>query len=107
MLPGGSTNVLARTLGLADDPVQACLQLLDALDLGLIRRVSLGRVDALTPSNPAATWAGEGLHRSSPRRRAGSPFTSVSVGTPPPSPRWNGGERSSGTSTTCCSSTQG
>ena len=42
VLPGGSTNVLARTLGLADDPVQACLQLLDALDLGLIRRVSLG-----------------------------------------------------------------
>ena len=60
VLPGGSTNVLARTLGLADDPVQACLQLLDALDLGLIRRVSLGRVDALTPLEPGSDLGGRG-----------------------------------------------
>ena len=54
VLPGGSTNVLARTLDLADDPVQATLQVLDALDLGLIRRVALGRVAALSPL-PAGT----------------------------------------------------
>jgi diacylglycerol kinase family enzyme len=41
-LPGGSTNVFARTLGLPDDPVEATGLLLDALGRKSIRRVGLG-----------------------------------------------------------------
>jgi diacylglycerol kinase family enzyme len=44
-LPGGSTNVFARTLGLPDDPVEATAALLDALQRGAIRRVGLGSVN--------------------------------------------------------------
>lgn len=41
-LPGGSTNVFARTLGLPDDPVEAAEQVLAALAAGRVRRVGLG-----------------------------------------------------------------
>ena len=41
-LPGGSTNVFARTLGLPDDPIEATGGLLDALAHGSIRRIGLG-----------------------------------------------------------------
>ena len=44
-LPGGSTNVFARTLGLPDDPIEATGALLDALAAGSIRRVGLGSVN--------------------------------------------------------------
>ena len=44
-LPGGSTNVFARTLGLPNDPIEATGVLLDALDRGSIRRVGLGSVN--------------------------------------------------------------
>jgi diacylglycerol kinase family enzyme len=44
-LPGGSTNVFARTIGLPNDPIEATGQLLDALDSGHIRRVGLGTVN--------------------------------------------------------------
>ena len=44
-LPGGSTNVFARTLGLPDDPVEATGVLLDALGRDAIRRVGLGSVN--------------------------------------------------------------
>lgn len=44
-LPGGSTNVFARTLGLPDDPVEATGALLDAIERGSIRRVGLGSVN--------------------------------------------------------------
>jgi diacylglycerol kinase family enzyme len=44
-LPGGSTNVFARTLGLSDDPVEATGQLLEALGQRSIRRVGLGSVN--------------------------------------------------------------
>jgi diacylglycerol kinase family enzyme len=44
-LPGGSTNVFARTLGLPNDPVEATAPLLDALDRGSIKRVGLGSVN--------------------------------------------------------------
>lgn len=41
-LPGGSTNVFARTLHTERHPVRAAVQLLGALDAGLVRRVGLG-----------------------------------------------------------------
>lgn len=44
-LPGGSTNVFARTIGLPNDPIEATGDLLTALDKGSIERVGLGSVD--------------------------------------------------------------
>jgi diacylglycerol kinase family enzyme len=44
-LPGGSTNVFARTLGLPNDPIEATGALLAALDRGSIRHVALGSVN--------------------------------------------------------------
>lgn len=44
-LPGGSTNVFARTIGLPNDPIEATGDLLAALALGSIRRVGLGSVN--------------------------------------------------------------
>lgn len=44
-LPGGSTNVFARILGLPDDSVDAAGVLLEAIDAGSIRRVGLGAVE--------------------------------------------------------------
>ena len=42
VLPGGSTNVFARTIGLPNDPVEATAMTLEALEAGSIRRVGLG-----------------------------------------------------------------
>jgi diacylglycerol kinase family enzyme len=44
-LPGGSTNVFARTLGLPDDPIEATGILLEALARDSVRRVGLGMVN--------------------------------------------------------------
>lgn len=44
-LPGGSTNVFARTIGLPNDPIEATGDLLDALARRTIRRVGLGVVN--------------------------------------------------------------
>lgn len=44
-LPGGSTNVFARTLGLPDDPIEATGLLLDALAQGSIERIGMGSVN--------------------------------------------------------------
>ncbi len=46
VLPGGSTNVFARTLGLANEPTESVETLLDAFDQESIRRVGLGRVNS-------------------------------------------------------------
>ncbi|HWH36130.1 MAG TPA: diacylglycerol kinase family protein [Acidimicrobiales bacterium] len=45
VLPGGSTNVFARTLRLPNDPIEATAAVLEALDAGAIRRVGLGSVN--------------------------------------------------------------
>ncbi len=45
VVPGGSTNVFARTLGLSRDPVEATSELLDALREGRRRTLGLGRTD--------------------------------------------------------------
>jgi diacylglycerol kinase family enzyme len=44
-LPGGSTNVFARTIGVAQDPVEATGELLSALARGSRRRIALGSVN--------------------------------------------------------------
>ena len=44
-LPGGSTNVFARTIGLPNDPIEATGALLDGLARGRVRRVGLGSVN--------------------------------------------------------------
>ena len=41
-LPGGSTNVFARTLGIAHDPIDATNQLLRSLAARALRRIGLG-----------------------------------------------------------------
>ncbi|MFA5774258.1 MAG: diacylglycerol kinase family protein [Ilumatobacteraceae bacterium] len=43
MLPGGSTNVFVRSLGLSNDPMVALAQITTALDKGEIASVSLGK----------------------------------------------------------------
>lgn len=47
VLPGGSTNVFARTIGMTNDPIEATGELLAALGSGLggIQRVGLGNVN--------------------------------------------------------------
>ena len=45
VLPGGSTNVFARTLGLPNDPIEATGGLLEALVRDAIRPVGLGSVN--------------------------------------------------------------
>ncbi len=45
VVPGGSTNVFTRALGISRDPVEATSELLDALRAGRTRRVGLGRAD--------------------------------------------------------------
>jgi diacylglycerol kinase family enzyme len=45
VVPGGSTNVFSRSVGIARDPVVATSELLDALRAGRSRRIGLGRVD--------------------------------------------------------------
>jgi diacylglycerol kinase family enzyme len=46
VLPGGSTNVFARTLGMPNDPVPAAAMLAAGLAAGDIRPIGLGRVNS-------------------------------------------------------------
>jgi diacylglycerol kinase family enzyme len=45
VVPGGSTNVFARAIGLNPDPTEATEQILEALATKRIRKVSLGKAD--------------------------------------------------------------
>ncbi len=45
VLPGGSTNVFARTLGMPNDPVAAVERLADGIDRGDLRPIGLGQVN--------------------------------------------------------------
>lgn len=45
IVPGGSTNVFARALGITNHPVDATSELLDALREGRSRRIGLGQAD--------------------------------------------------------------
>jgi diacylglycerol kinase family enzyme len=52
IVPGGSANVFARSLGVPRDPVEATHQLLHALLDGRRRRVGLGRVESSAGEAP-------------------------------------------------------
>lgn len=45
ILPGGSTNVFARTIGFSNDPVDATAELLDAMEKGSDKHIGLGKVN--------------------------------------------------------------
>jgi diacylglycerol kinase family enzyme len=45
VLPGGSTNVFARTLGMVNDPVRAVVQLVDGIDADRTEAIGLGNVN--------------------------------------------------------------
>jgi diacylglycerol kinase family enzyme len=45
VLPGGSTNVFARTIGMVNDPIEATGQLLSSLAAKSVERVGLGTVN--------------------------------------------------------------
>jgi diacylglycerol kinase family enzyme len=45
IVPGGRTNVLSRNLGIANDPIEAAGQLLDAVRTGSLRTLGLGTAD--------------------------------------------------------------
>ncbi|MGH9105979.1 MAG: diacylglycerol/lipid kinase family protein, partial [Acidimicrobiales bacterium] len=45
VLPGGSTNVFARTIGVSNDPAEATSQLLSSLAAGSVERVGLGQAN--------------------------------------------------------------
>ncbi|MDQ1436727.1 MAG: hypothetical protein QOK43_356 [Acidimicrobiaceae bacterium] len=45
VLPGGSTNVFARTMGMTNDPIEATGELLAAMARGSCRRIGLGSVN--------------------------------------------------------------
>jgi diacylglycerol kinase family enzyme len=49
IVPGGSANVFARSLGVPRDPVEATHELLHAIEDGRRRRVGLGRVESGAP----------------------------------------------------------
>lgn len=44
-VPGGSTNVFTRALGLSRDPIEATAEILDLLRAGQTRTISLGQAD--------------------------------------------------------------
>jgi diacylglycerol kinase family enzyme len=68
VVPGGSTNVFARALGLSRDPIEATSEILDALRADRSRLVSLGTASARThppesPGDPAAGPVASGAAR--------------------------------------------
>jgi diacylglycerol kinase family enzyme len=63
-LPGGGASVLSRALGLSADPVEAAKAVVDALENGRTRRITLGRVNG----RRFAFGAGVGLDAEAVRR---------------------------------------
>lgn len=45
VLPGGSTNVFARAVGITNDPIEATAELIDAMSEGNFERIGLGKVN--------------------------------------------------------------
>lgn len=83
VLPGGSANVFARTLGLSNDPVEATGQVLEALERRRSRMIGLGQMEGrwfvftAGIGFDAAVVQGVELRRGSGRRA--SPFLYAST----------------------------
>jgi diacylglycerol kinase family enzyme len=72
VVPGGSTNVFARMLGLPQDPVEATGEVLDGLRSGRSRAVGLGRAgDRWFTFNAGFGFDAEVVRRIERRRQAG------------------------------------
>jgi diacylglycerol kinase family enzyme len=72
VVPGGSTNVFVRMLGLPEDPVEATGEILDGLRSGRTRPVGLGRAgERWFTFNAGFGWDAEVVRRIERRRRAG------------------------------------
>lgn len=78
VIPGGSTNVFARTVGMARHPVEATGQLLDALRSGRRRSIGLGTADGRWFTFAAGLGLdAEVVHAVEDRRRAGADLTAA------------------------------
>ena len=78
VVPGGSTNVFARALGIDPDPTVATEQILEALTRGSTVTVSLGRAgDRYFTFNAGLGLDAEAVHAVERRRRAGSEISNV------------------------------
>ena len=87
-LPGGSTNVFARTIGLPDDAVEATGALLDAIEAASIRRVALAPLATGTScSTPASASTPRWSSRCSGAVACSSGSPAIPCSSPPPSTR--------------------
>jgi diacylglycerol kinase family enzyme len=78
VVPGGSTNVFARALGIDPDPTVATEQILEALANNRSLTVSLGRADdRYFTFNAGLGLDAEAVHAVENRRRAGSEISNV------------------------------
>jgi diacylglycerol kinase family enzyme len=78
VVPGGSTNVFARTLGVPDHPVEAIAEILEALRARRSRLIGLGRADDQWFTFTAGFgFDAEVVRRVERRRRAGDPLTAT------------------------------
>jgi diacylglycerol kinase family enzyme len=76
VVPGGSTNVFARTLGVPDDPIDATGEILEALRGRRFRSIGLGRADDQWFTFTAGFgFDAEVVRRVERRRRAGDGLT--------------------------------
>ena len=72
VVPGGSTNVFVRSVGLPPDPFDATGAILEALRAGRSRRIGLGLADdRYFTFNAGLGFDAEVVHRIEKRRRAG------------------------------------
>jgi len=78
VVPGGSTNVFARALGIDSDPTVATEQILEALAAGRTRTVSLGRAgERYFTFNAGLGLDAEAVHAVERRRHAGSAISNA------------------------------
>ena len=78
VVPGGSTNVFARALGIDSDPTVATEQILEALTAGRTRTVSLGRAgERYFTFNAGLGLDAEAVHAVEKRRHSGSAISNA------------------------------
>jgi diacylglycerol kinase family enzyme len=76
VVPGGSANVFARSLGLSPDPLEATQQLLEAIAAHSVRKVGLGGADERWfLFNAGLGWDADVVHAVEQRRSKGKEAT--------------------------------